>query len=257
VDLLALVPSHLVRPDLARLIETTTLEINNAELLAEGLVPDGLVGGELGGPVAVGVIFGIVDLYSGTDPFLGGKGIKVGLGGREIGQRGGFGEFIGCRERVFLGDGRRSRSRSVGCFGRSELFGVAGSLLRIDVGLLGGDLMLMFVFMFVLMLVVLVLVLVVMLSLGRRCWLNFDDFGDSLDSGCTANSFVYSGDKSRVRSSGFFLGDERRRLVAVGNKCQIELVNVRKEMNKLTLRCCLRLFRWASLGGNAPDREIW
>jgi hypothetical protein len=47
VDLSALVPSHFVRPEITRLIETTTLEIDNAELLAQGLIPDRLVGGEL------------------------------------------------------------------------------------------------------------------------------------------------------------------------------------------------------------------
>jgi hypothetical protein len=77
----------------------------------------------------------------------------------------------------------------------------------------------MLMFMFV---VVIVLSLGLSFSRGGRrwCWcrLNLDDFGDGLDSGCTANSFVYSGNKSRGRSGGFFLGDERRRLVAVGEE---------------------------------------
>ena len=112
MDLLALVPSHLVRPDLARLIERTTLEINNAELLAEGLVPDGLVGGELGGPVAVGEVFGLVDLYGGLDPFVGCEGVEVELRG-EFGNRGRFGDLVGCRSSVLLsGEGG-----SFGCCG--------------------------------------------------------------------------------------------------------------------------------------------
>lgn len=167
--------------------------------------------------MAVGVVFRIVDLYGGANPFFGGKGIKVEFGGNGFGQGGSFGEFIGCSERLFLVGGRRSRNRSwgVGCFGGSELFRVAGSLFRIEIGLLGSD----FVFMFML-----VVVVVLGLSVGRGgrgrcwCWLNLDDFGDGLDSGCTANSFVYSGNESRGHSGGFFLGDERRRLVAVGKQ---------------------------------------
>jgi hypothetical protein len=226
VNVLALAPCHLVRPELARLIERTALEINDAKLLAEGLVPDGLVGGEFGGKVAaVGAVLRIVDLYGGLDPFFGSEGIEVQFGG-EVGNRGCFGELVGCRSSVLLG----GQSGSFGCCGcgggLGKLFFIGGSLSGIFVGV---DLMFM---------CMLVVVVVLLFSSGRRRGLNLDDLDDGLSrllssrllssgllsSGLRgsrllcANSFVDRRNKSGFRSSSFFLGDERRRLVAVPGK---------------------------------------
>ena len=88
----------------------------------------------------------------------------------------------------------------------------------------------MFMCMFV---VVVVIVLFLSGSSGRRRRLNLDDLDDGLSrlfssrllgSGLlgsrflSANSFIDRRDESRFRSSSFFLGDERRRLVAVTEK---------------------------------------
>ena len=88
--------------------------------------------------------------------------------------------------------------------------------------------------MFMCMFVV-VIVLFLSGSSGRRRGLNLDDLDDGLgrflsrSSGLlgsgllgsrllSANSFIDRRDESRFRSSSFFLGDERRRLVAVTEK---------------------------------------
>lgn len=229
MDFSALIPRHFVGPDLAGLVEATALEVDDAQLLAEGLIPNGLVGGKLGGPVAVGVVFGFVDLYGGLDPLLGCEGIEVRTGGR-FGNGGsfrcfldfGFGDelflilvvmfmFVVVRFLMFvlvvvlvlvvmlllllrLSGGRSSSSRSRRSIGSlllslSNLLGVARLLRRISLRLIGRNSMVM----------------------PLRLWrLSYD-----LNSGCRANLFIFAGYESRGSSGGFFLGDKRRGFVAV------------------------------------------
>jgi hypothetical protein len=229
VDFSALVPRHFVGPDLAGLIEATTLEVDDAELLAKGLGPDGLVGGELGGPVAVGVVFGVVDLYGGLDPLLRCEGIEVRTGGR-FGNGGSFRCFFdfGFGDELFfmlmdvlmflllplllllLSGGRSSGGSRRGIRSKllslSNLLRIAGLLCRISLRLIGRDSMVM------------------LLGLGR---LSYD-----LNSGCRADLFIFAGYESRGSSGSFFLGNKRRGLVAVKKKnCQIKFIAAKRGGN--------------------------
>lgn len=228
MDFSALVPRHFVGPDLAGLIEATTLEVDDAELLAEGLGPDGLVGGKLGGPVAVGVVFGVVDLYGGLDPLLRCESIEVRTGGR-FGNGGSFRCFFdfGFGDELFfmlmdvlmfvllllllllllLSDGRSSGGSRRGIRSKllslSNLLRIAGLLRRISLRLIGRDSMMM------------------LLGLRR---LSYD-----LNSGCRADLFIFAGYESRGSSGGFFLGNKRRGLVAVKkNNCQIKFIAAKR-----------------------------
>lgn len=237
MDFSALVPRHFVGPDLAGLVEATALEVDDAQLLAEGLVPNGLVGGKLGGPVAVGVVFRLVDLYGGLDPLLGCEGIEIRTGGR-FGNGGSFRCFLdfGFGDELFLilvvmfmfvvvlflvlvlvvmlllllrlSGGRGSSSGSRGSIrslllSLSNLLGVARLLRRISLRLVGRNSMVMLL----------------------RLWrLSYD-----LNSGCRADLFIFAGYESRGSSGGFFLGDKRRGLVAVQrDNCQIKFIAAKK-----------------------------
>jgi hypothetical protein len=222
MDFSALVPRHFVGPELAGLIEATALEVDDAELLAEGLGPDGLVGGKLGGPVAVGVVFGVIDLYGRLDPLVGCEGVEVRTSGR-LGNGGSFRCFLdfGFGDELFFTLGvmlmfvivrflvlvlvimlllRLSGGRSNSSGSRrgirslllslSNLLRIAGLLRRISLRLVRRNSM-------------------VMLLRLRR--LSYD-----LNSGCRADLFIFAGYESRGGSGGFFLRDKRRGLVAVG-----------------------------------------